>query len=61
MREAVPLREGREVEALRRIERAGGMRKANRVILFTRFFGAGDFWNRAACVGLAGGNFRATG
>jgi bla regulator protein blaR1 len=33
MREAVPLREGREVKALRRLERAGGIRKRIEVFL----------------------------
>src|SRR6266853_897462 len=33
IREAVPLREGREVEALRRLERIGGMRKRIEILL----------------------------
>ena len=33
MREAAPLREGREVEALRRLERMGGIRKRIEILL----------------------------
>jgi bla regulator protein blaR1 len=43
IRQAVPLREGREVEALRRIERIGGMRGHIEILLSSAFLEPGVF------------------
>ncbi len=59
LREAVPLGEGREVEALRRVERRLGDTEAHRLVPVAGYSGTGYFRHRQARSGLAEGNLRA--
>ena len=59
MREAAPLDEGREVEMLRRLERAEGIRKRIGIVLSGASLGAGDIRNRTPGFGVARKNFGA--
>ena len=60
VRDAAPLREGREVEALRSVERRAGIRKPIDLLGIARFAGTGYFRHLPPCPGMARSDFGAT-
>ena len=56
MRSAAPASQGREVDALRRLEQTAGVRMPTLFLAFAGFTGARHFRHRSASTGMAGGN-----